>query len=73
METFQESNLLIFQIKCLQSHGDDIGGFQLLVLIIPELKRPVKDSLMEILFVKKNTLQDLLSSLNDVISDNKRH
>jgi hypothetical protein len=30
-------------------------------------------SLMEILFVKKNPSQDLLSSLNAVISTNERH
>ena len=30
-------------------------------------------SLVEILFVKKNPLQDLLSSLNAVISTNERH
>ena len=30
-------------------------------------------SLVEILFVKKNPLQDLLSSLNVVISTNERH
>ena len=30
-------------------------------------------SLVDILFVKKNPLQDLLSSLNDVISTNERH
>ena len=28
---------------------------------------------VDILFVKKNPLQDLLSSLNDVISTNERH
>ena len=30
-------------------------------------------SLVEILFVKKNLLQDLLSSLNALISTNERH
>ena len=30
-------------------------------------------SLVEILFVKQNPLQDLLSSLNAVISTNERH
>ena len=30
-------------------------------------------SLVEILFVKKNPLQDLLSSVNAVISTNERH
>ena len=30
-------------------------------------------SLVEILFVKKNPLQDLLSSLDAVISTNERH
>ena len=30
-------------------------------------------SLVEILFVKKNPLKDLLSSLNAVISTNERH
>ena len=29
--------------------------------------------MVEILFVKKNSLQDLLSSLNAVISTNERH
>ena len=53
------------------------GGFQLLDLIIMELHiRPTSHyqleiqglSLLEILFVKRNPLQDLLSSLNAVIS-----
>ena len=55
-----------------------LGGVQLLDLIITELKRHdlLKTqglSLMEILFVKKNPLQDLLSSLNAGISTNERH
>ena len=53
-----------------------IGGFQLLDLIIPELKSHMLKiqglSLVEILFFKKNPLQDLLSSLNVVISTNER-
>ena len=56
------------------------GGFQLLDLIITELKSQIPNllkiqglSLVEILFVKENPLQDLLSSLNAVISTNERH
>ena len=42
----------------------DLGSFQLLDLIITELKSHIQDlSLVKILFVKKNPLQDLLSSL----------
>ena len=54
-----------------------MGGFQLLDLIIPELKSHVIPykvlSLVENLFVKKNPSQDLLSSLNAIISTNERH
>ena len=56
------------------------GGFQLLDLIITELKSQIPNllkiqglSLVEILFVKENPLQDYLSSLNAVISANERH
>ena len=55
------------------------GGFQLLDLIITELKSQIPNllkiqglSLVEILFVKENPLQDLLSSLNALISNNER-
>ena len=53
------------------------GGFQLLDLIIPELKSHVIpiDSSAPIggkFICKKNPLQDLLSSLNVVISTNER-
>ena len=44
-----------------------LGGFQLLDLFITELLKMQGLSLVEILFVKKNPLQDLLSSLNTVI------
>jgi hypothetical protein len=56
-----------------------IRVFQLLDLIIMELKSHLTLlkiqglSLVEILFVKKDPLQDLLSSLNAVISTNERH
>ena len=50
-----------------------MGGFQLLDLIIPELKiHVIPYKLVENSFVKKNPLQDLLSSLNVVISTNER-
>ena len=56
------------------------GGFQLLDLIITELKSQIPNllkiqglSLVEILFVKENPLQDMLSSQNAVISTNERH
>jgi len=52
------------------------GGFQLLDLIVTELKRSVKNprSLIGRYFIcQKNPLQDLLSSLNAVISTNERH
>ena len=49
------------------------GGFQLIDLIITELLKIQGLSLMEILFVKKNPLPDLLSSLNTVISTNERY
>ena len=56
------------------------GGFQLLVLIITNLKSHMTCklkiqglSLVEIFFVKKYPLQDLLSSLNAVKSTNERH
>ena len=53
-----------------------LGGFQLLDLIIMGLKshdllKIQGVSLMEILFVKRNTLQDLPSSLNVAISTNE--
>ena len=56
----------------------NLGGFQLLYLIITVLKshdllKIQGLTLVEILFVKKNPLQDLLSRLNAVISTNKRH
>ena len=64
-------------VKKIHRPGNyDIGGFQLLELIITESHDLLKIqvlSLMEILFVKKNPLQDLLSSLNAVISTNERH
>ena len=56
----------------------DLGGFQLLDLIIPELKSHVIPYKLEyshwwkIYLSKKNPLQDLLSSLNAVISTNER-
>ena len=56
----------------------DLGGFQLLDLIITELKshnllKIQGLSLVEILYVKKNPLQDLPSSLHAVIPPNERH
>ena len=49
------------------------GGFQLLDLIINDLLKIQGLSLLEILFAKKNPLQDLLPSLKAVISTNERH
>ena len=55
-----------------------MGGFQLLDLMITELKsgRPVRNSRSLIggnFICQKNPLQDLLSSLTAVISTNERH
>ena len=56
----------------------NLGGFQLLYLIITVLKShdllKIKGlSLVEILFVKKTPLQDFLSNLNAVFPTNERH
>ena len=54
-----------------------IGGFQLLDLIITELKSHMTcfkvSHWWKFYLSKKNPLQDLLSSLNSVISTNERH
>ena len=51
METFQESNLLIFQIKCPQSHGDDIGILPKQMAIFQNLTATV--GLTELMWYKK--------------------
>ena len=48
------------------------GGFQLLDLIITELKKS-RSLIGGNSICQKNPLQDLLSSLNAVISTNERH
>ena len=56
-----------------------IGGFELLDLIIAELKSRMTYQKFKVshwwkfYLSKKNPLQDLLSSLNAVISTNERH
>ena len=59
----------------------NLGGFQLVYLIITELKDHMTCyrfkcshySLVENVFVKKKSLQDLVSSLNALISTNERN
>ena len=58
--------------------NNEQGGFHLVDLIITELKGHMIGykleclSLVENLFEKKNPLQDMLSSMNAVISSNER-
>ena len=69
-----EGFINMFSIWMLWFEFYYLGGFQFVDFIITELKGHINLSALigENLFVKKNPLQDLLSSLNAVISTNER-
>ena len=71
--------MAISQILFGQYHVRDMGGFHLLDLIITELKKHMTcykfkcSHWLKKNLRKKKSLQDLLSSLNSVISTNERN